>query len=91
VKDVIESAVRTALGDPALVVRRVVSTGGGCISHASRVDTSAGDVFVKWNEDCPADLFLREADGLREMAAADSGLAIRACSRRGDRSRRGHR
>jgi protein-ribulosamine 3-kinase len=72
----IEPAVREALGDPAVQVKRLVSTGGGYISHASRVETSAGDVFVKWNETCPDDLFLREADGLREMGAAGSGLAI---------------
>jgi protein-ribulosamine 3-kinase len=72
----IEAAVREALGDPAVQVQRLVPVGGGCISHAARAITSAGDVFVKWNDDGPGDLFLREADGLREMAAAASGLAI---------------
>lgn len=77
-KAVIESAAREALGDPSLRVQRLVSTGGGCISHASRVETSQGDLFVKWNDDdhAPADLFLREADGLRAVASAGSGLAI---------------
>jgi protein-ribulosamine 3-kinase len=76
VNPAIESAVREALGDPALIVRRMVPTGGGCISHATRVETSAGNVFVKWNDDGPPDLFLREADGLRAMAEAQCGLAI---------------
>jgi fructosamine-3-kinase len=76
VKAVIEAALREALDDPALIVRSLTATGGGCISHASRAETSAGSVFVKWNADGPEDLFLREADGLREMAAAAIPLAI---------------
>lgn len=73
---VLEQAVREALGDPGLKLGRVSPAAGGCISHAARVETSAGDVFVKWNEACPDDLFLREADGLRELADAGSGLVI---------------
>ena len=75
-KAVLESAVREALGDPGVEVRRVVPAGGGCINHAARLETSAGDVFVKWNEDGPGDLFLREADGLRELSAAGSALVV---------------
>ena len=71
-----EAALKEALGDPALEVRRLVSTGGGCINHTARVETSAGDFFAKWNDDGPRDLFLREAEGLRELAAAGSPLVI---------------
>mgnify|MGYP004701753151 CR=1 FL=1 len=47
--------------------------GGGCISHASKIRTSEGDFFLKWNSGCPADMFEREAEGLEELkkAAAD--------------------
>jgi fructosamine-3-kinase len=76
VTELIEAAVRQALQDPSLALRRVVSIGGGCINNAARVETSAGDYFVKWNESGPRDLFEREADGLRAMAAAGSELAI---------------
>jgi protein-ribulosamine 3-kinase len=76
VRTTIESAVREALGESSLAVTRWHDAGGGCISHAARVETTHGDVFVKWNDRCPADLFLREADGLREMAAAACGLAV---------------
>jgi protein-ribulosamine 3-kinase len=76
VKDVVERAIREALGDASLAVARIVATGGGCINNAARVETSAGDVFVKWNASGPPDLFLREADGLRELAAARTSLAI---------------
>lgn len=41
--------------------------GGGCINHAVKLTTSAGDYFLKWNATPPADLFQREAEGLKEM------------------------
>jgi fructosamine-3-kinase len=72
----IEPALREALGAPALEAKRLVPTSGGCINHAARVETTAGDVFVKWNDSCPEDLFEREAAGLREMSGASSGLAV---------------
>jgi fructosamine-3-kinase len=50
--------------------------GGGCISHASRIDTDAGTFFAKWNAEAPPDLFEAEGRGLREMARARSSLAI---------------
>jgi protein-ribulosamine 3-kinase len=82
---VIEATLREALGDPRLEVRDLRAVGGGCISPAARVETSAGPFFAKWNESGPPDLFLREADGLRELAkAAGSELAIpRVVSARG--------
>ena len=72
----LEAALRKAWDAPDLRIERVQAVGGGCIHHAVRVSTSRGDVFAKWNDDCPPDVFLREADGLRELRAADSGLAI---------------
>lgn len=72
----LEGALRAAVGNPDLKVLSFRSVGGGCIHSASRVITTAGDFFAKWNADCAPDLFLREADGLREMAGADSGLVI---------------
>jgi fructosamine-3-kinase len=74
----LEAALRDALGDPRLEVLAVRAVGGGCISETARLDTSAGPFFAKWNADGPPDLFLREADGLRAMASAGSGLAIPA-------------
>ena len=44
--------------------------GGGCINHASKIKTTAGDWFLKWNANCPADMFEREAEGLRELQKA---------------------
>ncbi|MFV0591618.1 MAG: fructosamine kinase family protein [Draconibacterium sp.] len=44
--------------------------GGGCINHASKLKTNAGVFFLKWNADCAADLFVREAEGIQELAKA---------------------
>lgn len=44
--------------------------GGGCINHAVKIQTSAGDFFLKWNAGGPSDLFLKEAEGLTEMGSA---------------------
>lgn len=43
------------------------SVGGGCINHAVKLATSAGDYFLKWNASPPVGLFQREAEGLEEM------------------------
>ncbi|MBW8331089.1 MAG: fructosamine kinase family protein [Prolixibacteraceae bacterium] len=48
------------------------SVGGGCINHSVKVNTSVGDFFLKWNAECPPDLFLKEAAGLEEMQSVDN-------------------
>ncbi|HEU0053290.1 MAG TPA: fructosamine kinase family protein [Longimicrobium sp.] len=50
--------------------------GGGCISHAARVETADGPVFLKHNAEAPPGLFAAEADGLRALRAA-AGDALR--------------
>ena len=76
IQPVLEAALRRALGDTGVRVLGIQPTGGGCIHDAARLSTTAGDYFAKWNADGPADAFLREADGLREMGAAASGLVV---------------
>ena len=44
--------------------------GGGCINHASKLETSAGNFFLKWNDNCSADIFIREAESLNELKKA---------------------
>lgn len=46
--------------------------GGGCIHHASKIETSAGPFFLKWNTAGIADIFSREAEGLEELKKAAS-------------------
>ena len=50
--------------------------GGGCIHHASKLVTTAGTYFLKWNSSCPADLFLRESEGLIELKKAAGDLLV---------------
>lgn len=52
------------------------SVGGGCINHAIKIGTTAGDFFLKWNALASADMFLKEAAGLYEMNQAGSSLLI---------------
>lgn len=51
--------------------------GGGCINNASKIESSAGTFFLKWNAKCPEDIFSREAEGLQALkTAAGSSLRI---------------
>lgn len=50
--------------------------GGGCIHHAAKIETTAGNFFLKWNDSCSDDLFEREAESLRELKKAESGNLI---------------
>ncbi|MFW6370479.1 MAG: fructosamine kinase family protein [Bacteroidota bacterium] len=53
------------------------SLGGGCINHASKIETSEGAFFLKWNADCPSDIFIREAESLTELKmAAGNALVV---------------
>lgn len=72
----VAAAIREVVGDPDLVIAAARPIVGGCISHAARVTTSIGELFVKWNAACPPDLFEREADGLRALAGVGAQLAI---------------
>jgi protein-ribulosamine 3-kinase len=52
-------------------VVRVTPVGGGCINQAARLETRAGPpALVKFNREGPADMFLREAEGLRVLGQA---------------------
>lgn len=73
----VEAALSRGLGR-VIQVSAARSVGGGSISLAHRVESTAGAFFVKSNRAGPADLFAREADGLAALRAADSGLAVPA-------------
>ncbi len=71
-----ELALQEALGRPGLRLLGCEELGGGCISSAARLRSEAGEFFAKWNHDAPAELFLREAEGLTEMARSGSSLVV---------------
>jgi len=41
--------------------------GGGCISQSLKLKTSYGDFFLKWNASAADDLFVKEAECLKEL------------------------
>ncbi len=45
---------------------------GGCISNALKLNTSNGDYFLKWQVGIPEDMFQKEAEGLKLLAANGS-------------------
>jgi protein-ribulosamine 3-kinase len=49
---------------------------GGCINRASLLETTAGIFFLKWNNDCPQDLFVSEAESLDELRKAASPTLV---------------
>ena len=49
-------------------IRNSRALGGGCINNASRLDTEAGPLFLKFNSSAPPDMFEREAEGLNALA-----------------------
>jgi protein-ribulosamine 3-kinase len=54
-----------------VLLTRKSSVGGGCIHNATRLDTTAGTFFLKWNDSCAPDMFAREAECLRELKKAN--------------------
>ena len=58
-----------------LQVEDVIFKSGGCINNAVQLRTSAGDFFLKWNENIDEDMFSVEANGLR-LLRADGSLLI---------------
>ena len=73
--NVLEEYLSVNAGEPVQVYNSK-SIGGGCINHASKLETSIGSLFVKWNDNCKPDMFLREAESLTELKRASDGILI---------------
>lgn len=61
----VRDTVTAAAGAP----QRVQPVGGGDVSRAARVETSAGAVFAKWAEGEAGQTYAAEAEGLAALAA----------------------
>ncbi len=60
-----------------IIINSSASVGGGCINHASKIETNEGVFFLKWNANCEPDIFVREAESLQELKkAAGDTLAV---------------
>ena len=72
----LEAALQRALGKTSLRIERTDSVSGGCIHEARRLVTTEGDFFAKWSARCPADIFLREAEGLDALRSVSTEIVI---------------
>ena len=72
-----EPALREALSDAlGASLRSATPVSGGCIAHATRLDTEAGPFFLKWGRGAVARAFAGEAAGLQALATPDTPLQI---------------
>ncbi len=71
----VASAISDKLGQQVLITSEH-AMGGGCINHASKLETNAGHFFLKWNANCAADIFIREAESLWELKKAAGDFLI---------------
>lgn len=71
----VEKQMSDVLGE-RVNINNVRSLSGGCIHHSSKVDTNCGSFFLKWNSDCNKDIFIREAESLRELNKAADGSVL---------------
>ncbi len=69
----VAQALSESIGQ-SVAIKSTQALGGGCINHASKIETSAGNFFLKWNNNCAADIFLREAESLTELKKAAGDL-----------------
>lgn len=53
---------------------------GGCINNAVKLDTEEGDLFLKWNEHQPSEMFALEADGLSQLQDTSTVLTPKVIS-----------
>jgi protein-ribulosamine 3-kinase len=71
----VEQSMSKALGKPVQVFT-AKTLGGGCINHASKLETNVGSYFLKWNASCPPDMFQREAEGLAALKKGASDALL---------------
>jgi len=71
----VASAISDKIGQH-IIIDSEHTLGGGCINHASKLKTSAGNFFLKWNANCAADIFIREAESLMELRKARGEFII---------------
>ena len=57
-----------------VVVKGAQSLSGGCINEAVKLITNRGAFFAKWSTTASVDMFVREAEALRELSKASTGL-----------------
>ena len=72
-----ESILQKHVGSQASL-RGTAFESGGCINNALRINTDAGTFFLKWQVGIPAEMFEKEAEGLRRLEAAGRAAPLAA-------------
>jgi fructosamine-3-kinase len=68
-KEIIKHKIESVLGDKIISQKQI---SGGCINDAELVTSKSGKTFfVKTNSNSAKDMFVKEANGLNELAKAD--------------------
>lgn len=75
------SAALRAAGLSPSDLRSVAPVGGGCINESARLETGAGNFFLKWNRDAGEAFFRAEAEGLQALAATETVRIPRVAAR----------
>ena len=71
----VEKQLSTKFGKE-IKINSFTSLGGGCINHASKIETNIGPFFLKWNANCQNNIFIREAESLKELKKAAGNYLI---------------
>lgn len=66
----------TLKADLDLTISSAKPVSGGSINEAFRVESDRGSFFLKMNRSAPAGFFEKEAEGLKLLKSADTGLRV---------------
>ncbi len=59
-----------------ITIKNTQSLSGGSINQAVKVSTDKDVFFLKWNPSAPVDFFVKEAEGLKLLQSAGTGLRV---------------
>ncbi len=75
INNLVASALSEVFGKACIINAESV-LGGGCINNALKLETNCGNFFLKWNNNCAQDIFIREAESLKELKKAAGSFLI---------------
>ncbi len=75
IKEEVEKALSEKTGE-SVRISNFNSVGGGCISNAAKLETNVANFFLKWNIICAPDIFIREAESLKELGKAAGNCLV---------------
>ena len=55
IRNLVADSLSEVLGQK-VIIQTEKSLHGGCINHASKLETNYGNFFLKWNDNCAAEI-----------------------------------